>query len=37
MDCLGVTYGYGSAQELQEAGAILLANSVSALGHLLIG
>ncbi len=37
MDCLGVTYGYGSAQELQAAGAVLLAESVSALGRLLIG
>ncbi len=37
MDCLGVTYGYGSAQELQDAGAAALADSVPALGYLLIG
>ncbi len=36
IDCIGVTYGYGSQQELLEAGAIALADSVDALRDLLL-
>lgn len=36
MDCIGVLYGYGSRQELEEAGAAALAESVEQLGELLL-
>ena len=38
MDSIGVTYGgYGSAEELKEAGATWLADSPQAVGDLLLG
>ena len=37
MSCIGVTYGYGSAQELSDAGADALADSPEALRQLLVG
>lgn len=36
LDCIGVTYGYGSAEELLEAGAIALAETPAALAAMLI-
>lgn len=35
LDCIGVLFGYGSAQELTDAGAIQLAKTVSELGSIL--
>lgn len=35
MDCIGVSYGYGSHQELSEAGADFIVESVDALSSLL--
>ena len=35
-DCLGVTYGYGSRQELEAAGARYIADSVEALCDMLV-
>lgn len=37
MGCIGVTYGYGSAEELTTAGADALADSPEALRKLLLG
>lgn len=37
MPCIGVTYGYGSVEELTEAGADALAASPSVLHKLLLG
>lgn len=37
MACVGVTYGYGSAEELQAAGAQHICDSVAALQHCLVG
>lgn len=34
IQCVGVTYGYGSRQELEQAGAVYLAESVDDLGIL---
>ena len=34
---IGVLYGYGSREELERAGAAAIAESVSALGALLLG
>lgn len=36
MACVGVLYGYGNRQELIEAGADYLVDSVDALGQLLL-
>lgn len=36
MDCIGVTYGYGSEQELLDSGAAALADSAEALRRLLL-
>lgn len=36
MQCIGVSYGYGSRQELEEAGADYIAESVSELEELLL-
>ena len=36
MDCVGVLYGYGSREELENAGAAYLAESVPALEKLLL-
>ena len=33
--CIGVLYGYGSRQELEEAGAAAIAETPAALGKLL--
>lgn len=35
LPCVGVVYGYGSRQELQEAGALALADTVEDLLHIL--
>lgn len=37
VDTIGVTYGYGSEEELQSAGATHIAHSVEELGALLLG
>ena len=37
LNCIGVTYGYGSAEELTSAGADALADSPQALRKLLLG
>ena len=37
MPVIGVTWGYGTDQELRDAGADQIANSPAALGRLLIG
>jgi phosphoglycolate phosphatase len=36
IDGIGVTFGYGSRQELEEAGAVALADSVRDLELLLL-
>lgn len=36
MECIGVTYGYGSEKELKEAGADYLAGSVKELEELIL-
>lgn len=36
IDCIGVTYGYGSKQELLESGAVALADSTDTLRCLLL-
>ncbi len=36
MDCIGVLFGYGSREELEEAGAKYIAEDVAALGKLLM-
>ncbi len=36
VDCIGVTYGYGSREELENAGASFIADSVEELGRLLL-
>lgn len=36
IDCIGVTYGYGSKQELLESGAVALADSTDILRRLLL-
>lgn len=36
VDCIGVAYGYGSHEELQEAGATVIVDSVEQLKNLLI-
>lgn len=35
-ECIGVTYGYGTRQELQEAGAAYIVDSVNELGEKLL-
>lgn len=37
LDCIGVTYGFGGRDELMAAGAKYIAETVSALGMLLLG
>lgn len=37
IDSIGVLYGYGSYEELNEAGATLIAKSVEELGNVLLG
>ena len=34
--CIGVTYGYGTEEELKEAGADFVVHSVKELGRLLM-
>lgn len=36
LPCIGVTYGYGSKEELEKAGAIATANTPQELVHLLL-
>ena len=36
LPCAGVLYGYGSGEELTEAGADYVCDSVEALRHLLL-
>jgi len=36
MDCIGVLYGYGSLQELTDAGAACIAKNIDELGKLII-
>lgn len=36
IDCIGVTYGFGSRQELEEAGAKWIADSIFSLAALLL-
>lgn len=36
MDCIGVLFGYGGREELEQAGARYIAEDVAALGRLLI-
>jgi len=36
LECIGVTYGYGTRQELQEAGAAYIVDSVNELGEKLL-
>lgn len=36
MDCVGVLYGYGSREELEEAGAMITVETVSALQNYLL-
>ncbi|NLV86736.1 MAG: HAD hydrolase-like protein [Clostridiales bacterium] len=36
IDCIGVLYGYGSRQELSEAGSLALAETVSQLGDIIL-
>ncbi len=36
VDCIGVTYGYGSRQELEEAGCSVIVSSVQELGSRLL-
>lgn len=36
MACIGVTYGYGSAQELQQAGATYIVDEVLQLRQYLL-
>ena len=36
LDCVGVLYGYGSRQELEESGAWAIAESVEELTELLM-
>ena len=37
IDCIGVLYGYGSAEEMREYGATATAQDVASLGRLLLG
>ncbi len=37
MDCIGVLFGYGSRQELSDAGALKIAETVEDLGRILLG
>ena len=37
IDSIGVLYGYGSYEELDEAGATLVVKSVEELGNVLLG
>ncbi len=37
MDCIGVLFGYGSREELQDAGTALVVESVEELGAALLG
>lgn len=37
MDGIGVSFGYGSRQELEEAGAVAVADTVAELSRLLLG
>lgn len=37
IQAVGVTYGYGTNEELMDAGATLLAGSIAELGEMLIG
>lgn len=37
MDCIGVLYGYGTREELQEAGATYIAQSMGELKKILLG
>ena len=36
LECIGVTYGYGTRQELQESGAAYIVDSVNELGEKLL-
>ncbi len=36
MDCIGVLFGYGSRQELSDAGALKIAETVEDLGRILL-
>ena len=36
LDCAGVLYGYGSREELEQAGARYIVESVAALRELLL-
>lgn len=36
MECIGVTYGYGSAEELNSAGATALANTPAEVGDIVL-
>lgn len=36
LECIGVTYGYGTRQELQDAGAAYIVDSVNELGEKLL-
>ena len=37
IDCIGVLYGYGSAEEMREYGATATVQDVASLGRLLLG
>ncbi len=37
LDAVGVTYGYGSREELEKAGALHIVDTVAELGSLLLG
>lgn len=37
LDAIGVTYGYGTRRELEDAGAVAVADTVPELGRLLLG
>lgn len=37
LDCIGVLFGYGSREELQEAGAAMLVGTVEELRDALLG
>ena len=37
MDCIGVLYGYGSREELAQAGAAMIVQDIAALERVLLG
>lgn len=37
IDCMGVLYGYGSRSELQDAGAVYIAETVSQIAPMILG